>query len=690
MAERQTSEASDSPTRERHVREFAELQEIIRRQGEQIEKLAQELRQGRNAEAVPPPPPPPLHQMEPLYERFRKQRPPTFEGSSDPLEALDWKSSLEDIFEFMQLNDREKVSCTVHTLKKDAKIWWDVVKLTRDVSQMTWADFETLFNEKFYSEAMLSAKVNEFSRLYQGSLSVAEYARKFDRLAKFAPDLVVTEASRVNRFLEGLQPELARDVDMGRTGPLTYSQAVEKALRAEHREQKIMRVKGSTTMPRRDVPFNKDQDRFSNKRGGQGSQNRFDPNKRFKGEPQNNKSGQQPWPQCQKCGKRHFGVCKAAIRKCYKCGKEDHLIKDCPMWKNEQKKEEPSKTNARIFAITQADADASNTVVSGNITIDGIPTYALIDSGATHSFASINYLKRLRRPFENLSSELNTILPYGEILYSNQWLRAVPVCIDNHELYVDLLVLEMYDYEVILGMDWLSKYNATIDCKNKKVMFKPSEEDQFEFVADFPNNMISTVSAIQARRMLQDGCVGYFGNVLGTNLVVGNKPEEIPVVKEFLEVFPEELPGLPPDREIRFEIDLIPGTAPISKAPYRMAPAELKELKTQLNELLEEKFVRPSFSPWGAPVLFVKKKDGTMRILDKMSIESTLLERIKKGQIEDNELNKRRGEVESGKAIDFKISANGSLKLKDRICVPDNEEIKKEILTEAHSTPYSE
>ncbi|XP_017227640.2 uncharacterized protein LOC108203314 [Daucus carota subsp. sativus] len=510
MAERQTSEASDSPTRERHVRELAELQEIIRRQGEQIKKLAQELRHGRNAEAVPPPPPPPLHQMEPLYERFRKQRPPTFEGSSDPLEALDWKSSLEDIFEFMQLNDREKVSCTVHTLKKDAKIWWDVVKLTRDVSQMTWADFETFFNEKFYSEAMLSAKVNEFSRLYQGSLSVAAYARKFDRLAKFAPDLVVTEASRVNRFLEGLQPELARDVDMGRTGPLTYSQAVEKALRAKHREQKIMRVKGSTTMPRRDVKFNKDQDRFLNKRGVQGSQTRLDPNKRF----------------------------KASTRKCYKCGKEDHLIKDCPIWQNEQKKEEPSKTNARIFAITQADADASNTVVSGNITIDGIPTYALIDSGATHSFASINYLKRLRRPLEKLSSNFSAILPSGEILHYNQWLRAVPVCIDNHELYVDLVVLEMYDYEVILGMDWLSKYNATIDCKNKKVMFKPSEEDQFEFVADFPNNMISTVSAMQEKTMLQDGCVGYFGNVLGTNLIIGNKPEEIPVVKEFLEVFP--------------------------------------------------------------------------------------------------------------------------------------------------------
>lgn len=83
---------------------------------------------------------------------------------------------------------------------------------------MTWDEFKTLFNENFHDEAMLSAKVNEFCKLYQESPLVTVYARKFDRLAKFAPDLVATEASRVNKFLEGLQPELARNVDMGRTG----------------------------------------------------------------------------------------------------------------------------------------------------------------------------------------------------------------------------------------------------------------------------------------------------------------------------------------------------------------------------------------------------------------------------------------------------------------------------------------
>ena len=92
------------------------------------------------------------------------------------------------------------------------------------------------------------------------------------------------------------------------------------------------------------------------------------------------------------------------------------------------------------------------------------------------------------------------------------------------------------------------------------------------------------------------------------------KLEDVPIVSDYMGVFPDELPGLPPDRALTFEIELLPGTAPISKAPYRMAPAELKELQAQLQELLDKGFIRPSYSPWGAPVLFVKKKDGTLRM----------------------------------------------------------------------------
>ena len=125
---------------------------------------------------------------------------------------------------------------------------------------------------------------------------------------------------------------------------------------------------------------------------------------------------------------------------------------------------------------------------------------------------------------------------------------------------------------------------------------------------------MSIISGLKIARLLNGGCEGYLASVVVEPEEQRPMLEDIPVVNEFLEVFSKELPGLPPDREIEFKIDLIPGTAPISKAPYRMAPSELKELKSQLQELLDKGYIRPSHSPWGAPVLFVKKKDGSMRM----------------------------------------------------------------------------
>ena len=121
------------------------------------------------------------------------------------------------------------------------------------------------------------------------------------------------------------------------------------------------------------------------------------------------------------------------------------------------------------------------------------------------------------------------------------------------------------------------------------------------------------ISAATARTMVRKGCEAYLAYVIDT---VKARPSvsDIPTVSDFSNVFPEELPGLPPHREIEFAIAVVPDATPESITPYRMAPLELKELKLQLQELLEKGFIRSSVSPWEAPVLFVKKKDGTLRL----------------------------------------------------------------------------
>ncbi|GKC18251.1 putative reverse transcriptase domain-containing protein, partial [Tanacetum coccineum] len=132
--------------------------------------------------------------------------------------------------------------------------------------------------------------------------------------------------------------------------------------------------------------------------------------------------------------------------------------------------------------------------------------------------------------------------------------------------------------------------------------FRPNKEKEEE-----------KVSCIKARKYVEQGCHLFLAHVTKKKSKE-KRLEDVPVIRDFPKVFPEELPGLPLPRQVEFQIDLVLGVAPVAHAPYRLAPSEKKELLVQLQELLEKGFIRPSSSPWGAPVLFVKKKDGSFRI----------------------------------------------------------------------------
>jgi hypothetical protein len=166
------------------------------------------------------------------------------------------------------------------------------------------------------------------------------------------------------------------------------------------------------------------------------------------------------------------------------------------------------------------------------------------------------------------------------------------------------------EFDVILGMDWLHRHNAKLECRLKEVTLRQSDGKEVVMYG-ISNALHNHISFMQAKRLIRKGCEAYLIYALDKKEL---KVEDIETVCDFPDVFPDKLPGLPPDREVEFAIDVVPGSAPISIAPYRMAPVELKELKKQLQELLEMGFIRPSVSPWGAPVLFVKKKDGSMRL----------------------------------------------------------------------------
>ena len=187
-------------------------------------------------------------------------------------------------------------------------------------------------------------------------------------------------------------------------------------------------------------------------------------------------------------------------------------------------------------------------------------------------------------------------LPSRENLTSRFSFEEVPVKVTARRLPVDLIVLEMVGYDVILGMDWLSKYNATIFSKRKKVVFQPSEGEVFEYKGTPRGSKWPVVSTLKASRMLLKGCVRYLASLVDMTRKVVTELADVRVVCGFPDVSLEELLGLLSSRGIEFEIELLPRTTPISKAPYRTAPAELKGLKQQLQELLNMKFIRFSYS----------------------------------------------------------------------------------------------
>jgi hypothetical protein len=175
-----------------------------------------------------------------------------------------------------------------------------------------------------------------------------------------------------------------------------------------------------------------------------------------------------------------------------------------------------------------------------------------------------------------------------------------------------LIVLESKDLDVILGMNWLAGHDATIQCAKRTVLLTGPNGEKIELVADPPSGSGGSVQQMDGKAL-----------------------EDIRVVNEYPDVFPEELPGMPPDRDFEFVIDLLPGTAPISKHPYRMSSTQLIELKKQIKELLEKGFIRPSSSPWGHRLSLLRRRmvlrgcvwiiDCLMRLLSRISIHCLAL-----------------------------------------------------------------
>ncbi|XP_058780030.1 uncharacterized protein LOC131653766 [Vicia villosa] len=244
-------------------------------------------------------------------------------------------------------------------------------------------------------------------------------------------------------------------------------------------------------------------------------------------------------PYCHKCNRKHTGECTNSSVTCYECGEPGHISRFCP------KKRAPKKTTGRVYTLDARKAKGNNNLIAGTCYVNNQPLCVLVDCGATHSFVSTECVYRLGLEVTPLPNPMIISSATDDTVEARLICKGCSVSFNGRDFPIDLIFLPLKRLDVILGMDWLSLNSVYI--------------------------------------------------VLSKEPTVRVELREIPVVCEFPDVFPEDITSLPPEREAEFSIDLVPGTAPVSITPYRMFPIELREMKSQLEELLAKHFIQPIF-----------------------------------------------------------------------------------------------
>eukprot|EP00253_Pinus_taeda_P028842 PITA_28842 len=568
-----------------------------------------------------------------LQGEFRKIKPPHFDGEQEEA-AEAWLINMNKYFQLYEYDHNLKARLAIFQLQGKATLWWEEVKIVKGVTEqtITWDNFQRYFKEIYLTERFYDEKAKEFHDLRLGQQTMDEFITRFTSLLRYVP-YIREEKAKVQRFVSSLPPYMRERIEFD--NPKSMDEVIRKARICYQQSRQKGEAVGKKWSDRKGF---KPMGNNKGNRNSGGKRNSKSPHNRI---PDRTTSKFRPNTDAKSNGQQirldSEGVTRPPVQ-CWGCG-GPHYIKNCPQRKGTEQLSqiqeastvgEVGRSIPRInAALEDRQAEYQPTMVEFEGNISNLTVSILIDPGATLSYVSPKVVERCKLQSTKFKNPWLVQLATGAKRRVGAKIKDCSFTIAGQPVMADLNVLPLGSYDILIGMDWLEKHWSLVDCKTKIIYFKDSLGNKKEMQGIKRHTQVRPITANQLAKCIRKGCqiyavqVGYADSKDKTAIL-----NNIPVIQEFTDVFPEEIPGLPPKRNIDFTIELVPGAAPVSRAPYRMSVPELTELKMQLQELLDKNYIRPSVSPWGAPVLFVKKKDGTFRMcidyrqLNKLTIKN--------------------------------------------------------------------
>ncbi|XP_074337117.1 uncharacterized protein LOC141674292 [Apium graveolens] len=405
-----------------------------------------------------------------------------------------------------------------------------------------------------------------------------------------------------------------------------------------------------------------------------------------------------PVAPCATCGGHHPGrACYRQTGACFLCGSMSHRAKDCTVSRNPggggagggSGSGSQQNPTTRVFALTANQAAANSGTISGTLLVGRRDAYVLFDTGSTHSVVSLSFVRHLDVAPSLLYPHMSISTPMGNSVVISDVYRECLITVGDRSCKVNLLPMEMHDFDIILGMDWLSEHRATIDCQGKRVIFGDADKPEFVYQGSQPKGDVKLISALKASKLLSKGCDGYLAFMKDTSK---DEPhiEDYPVVKEYEDVFPDELPGLPPHREVEFTIELVPvaflghvvsgrgielDPAKVEAITNWPRPSNVMEVRSFLGLAGYYRRFVEGFSSIALPLTQLMRKGIKFEWNDDREKRfQELKKRVKEAQKSDTGLEAIRSEVAGGKQTQFHV---------------DDEEIFQRDIVRLHGVPVS-